>query len=50
MGLDFKKRPQRPRSRNQILIVLVLLLGGSVLLANVPGLDLSRYFSGSSEE
>ena len=50
MGLDFKKPPQRPRSRNRILTVLVLVLLGSILLANIPDLELSPYFSGSSEE
>jgi hypothetical protein len=50
MGLDFKKRPQRPRSRNQILIVLVLVLLGSILLANIADLELSPYFRGSADE
>ncbi len=44
MGLDFKKPPQKRWSLNQILVALVLLLGGSVLLANVSPLEISAYF------
>ena len=44
MGLDFKKPPQKRWSLNQILVALVLILGGSVLLVNVPALEISAYF------
>lgn len=44
MGLDFKKPPQKRRSLNQILVALVLILGGSVLLANVSALEISAFF------
>ena len=44
MGLDFKKQPQKRRSLNQILVALVLILGGSVLLANVSALEISAFF------
>ena len=44
MGLDFKKPPQKRWSLNQILVALVLILGGSVLLANVSALEISAFF------